>query len=395
MFVTHEEDHFATMALAILEQRGYPVRVLTGEEYAQEEDVVLFSTDGNEKVRYPNRHSRLAAHRLLQSGIVPGWALTSLYPVAIRKHPNPKCQATFEDAILRLAARYNRWFSGIAHSGCPWGCEPTGEYVPAFKDWQRKALPAMIDFSEKTAQFFAHLEPVNGECLRVASERIRKGNLRAMTVFCPHCDEARRGIINQLNWDLVKIVVRIIDSLPVERVDVLTFHPDDWDILEQCGFQEILFDSLWGKKDQLEKHWRISQEIVGLSSKMELHPLRVLFQDENLISQARQAAELRSGKMVKKLMKDPLPALQCMGRNRIKERVISDIALYLLTAKTFSQSIYIGLEVKPSYWRVSEVYRWEESFLPAAFLPECLRQHWGNWAVDKRRLNQAKALLSV
>ena len=392
-FVTHKEDNFAVKALSILQQKGYPVKVLTGEEYAQEIDVVLFSVDKDERVHFPNRHSRLAAHRLIQSGAVPWWASTSLYPVAIRKHPNSRCQATFADAISKVAVRYTRWFSGIAKTSCPWGCEPTGDYVPAFKDWQRKSL-AMVDFSEKTAQFFAYLQPVNSECLRVASERIRKGNLRAMTVFCPHCDEPRQGIVAP-HWDLVKIVVRIIDSLPVERVDVLTFHPDDWEILERYELQEILFDTLWGRKDILKKHWQISQEIVGLSSKMELHPLRVLFQDESVVKRAKRAAEPRSRKMVKKLMKDPLPVLQRMGRDRIKKRVISDIVLYLLTTKMFSQSIYIGVEVKDTYWRTSEVYKWEDSFLPAAFLPECLRQHWGNWAVDKIRLNQAKALLKT
>jgi len=138
-FVTHKEDNFAVKALSILQQKGYPVKVLTGEEYAQEIDVVLFSVDGNKRVHFPNRHSRLAAHRLIQSGVIPRWASASLYPVAIRQHPNPKYQATFAEAILKLGARYKRWFSGVSKTSCPWGSEPTGDYIPNFKDWQEKS----------------------------------------------------------------------------------------------------------------------------------------------------------------------------------------------------------------------------------------------------------------
>ncbi len=390
--VTHEKDDFAVEALDKFKKRGYPVNVLTDGEYAQPSDLAIFSVNGNGiQINFPGRHSRLAAHRLIEAGVVPEWALSTPYLIAIRKHPNQKTWQTFDSTVKFIGQMYEQWFAGIRNCNCPWGCEPTGDSLSFFTEWQKMNMSVIAgSVSDKVRQFFTYLEPLNTECLRKAVERV-DGNLRAVSAFCFHSDKSREGIVDS-NPLIEGAVAELIDFLPIERLDVFTFHPDDIPVLEKYNLQDVILSELWGDRSAFEKQWQASERIVQLTSKVNLLPLKDLFQDEKQVEEAIRIAKARAGIMAKVIAKDPPPIFQMLSKKEQKKRLAAEAVLYLLMTARFPEYVYIGFEVHAEYWRTGELFKWGKNYLPILFTPKCLRQHWGDWNVDEARIAEVRKL---
>ena len=390
--VTHETDDFAVSALKTL-KKGRPsieVAFLNGD-HARSTDVAVFTLGKEFMVHFPGRHIRMAAHRLLEAGVVPEWAATTPYLAALRVHPREKTRNSIKEAVSFLADSYAHWFTGRKCT-CPWGCEPEGESLDFFRKWQQKALNVGEGEPEEVQRFLSTLEPLSMSCMQETVKRVKEGGVTAVSAFCFHSDQERACVVDRLDPQIQQATAGLVEDLPVKRLDLFTFHPGDMEVLAQYDLQDVVLSTLWGNEKQIRKHWQLSEGFANLSDKIQLLPLKKLFENEVLVRSAWKTAESRAKEMMKSIMKNPPPVFEHLSPEEQRRRLAREAVLYLLMTAQYSQSVYVGLEVHTEYWRTGELYEWGDSYLPVNMVPSALRQHWAPWAVNEDRMQKIRML---
>lgn len=389
--VAHEADKFAVESLNTL-KKGRPsveVRFLEDGEHASANDVAVFTLNGNSDVHFPGKHMRMAAHRLLEAGVVPEWAATTPYLAALRRHPVEKTRKNINEAVKFLAEAYADWFTGRKCT-CPWGCEPEGDSLETFRHWQKRAFEVSDGEAEEVRRFLSILEPLNMSCMQESAKRIKGGDVAVVSAFCFHSDQDRTCIVDELNPQVQLAAANLVKDLPVKKMDIFTFHPDDMEVLARHDLQDVILSNLQGNKKQVRKHWELSEGFANLSDKIQLLPLKKLFEDEALVMSAWKTARSRAKEMAKYIMKNPPPIFEHLSPDEQKRRLAREAVLYLLMTAQYPQSVYVGFEVHTEYWRTGDLFQWGSSYLPVNMVPSCLRQHWAPWAVNKERIQEIR-----
>ncbi len=380
----NKKDQIALDVAQRIKKLGYKVEIISDEERVYPGEVAIFSVNNNGDIHFPGKHGRLAAHRLFEAGVVPKWADTP-FVVAFRPHPNPKTSRGIDECIKQFIKSYQEWFAGIRNCACPWGCEPTGEARSAFEQWRKTVAQAFLtDRHEKVHQLLSYFSPLDNQALREVVERINICR-EAVSALCLHADEERQKIVSVLNGVILGSVRSLIKLMPFEKVKIFSFSPQDEEVLSEWKMESIVLPSIWGNK-KLEKHWQLCRLLEeGTEGKVEIVPIRELFQDKKLVEEAWDLASSRGGRMFQKLRKNPPPVFRKLSTKQQKERLAAEAVLYLLMTAQYSESIYLGFEVHAEYWRSGKLYQWGDKFLPVIFAPYCLRQHWGDWAMNSKR----------
>jgi len=386
----HQKDKFAVEVLREISRLGYQTRIVNDGESAFLGEIAIFSVN-NGNVHFPSKHGRLAAHRLFEAGVVPEWASATPFVAAFRLHPNKKIQTGINECLKQFTKAYQEWFAGIRNCACPWGCEPTGDARTAFEQWRKMLAHAFLaGRQEKAHQLFSYFDPLDNRSLQEAVRRVENGCKQAISALCLHSDEGREGIVASLNKEVIANVKALLDHLPFERIKIFSFSPSDLEVLKKLNLQSVVLSGVWGREKEIKRHWDLCQALVG--PRVEIVPLEKLFSNEELIEKVWRTARARAGRMHQKLRKNPPPIFRMLSPREQKERLAAEAVLYLLMTAQYADSVYLGFEVHAEYWRSGELYRWKENFLPVVFAPHCLRQHWADWAVDEKRLDEISKL---
>jgi hypothetical protein len=99
-FCTKLGDRKAEEAITILERLGCKTQFLSEGELAPEGSVAFFTLNGTSNFRFRHRHVKISPN--LREEIIPIWARTTPFVVAVRNHPH--IQDTFPVSIKRAAA---------------------------------------------------------------------------------------------------------------------------------------------------------------------------------------------------------------------------------------------------------------------------------------------------
>ena len=383
--VVSERDKFV---VGVLERFDVKHSVLRDGQYAQPQELAIFSVNG-ENVHFPGKHARLAVHRLIEAGVVPAWAATTPYIVALKDNFNDKRRGEIGRALKNIIQVYEEWFSGLRGFDCPWGSKPTGNAaILSFENWKTQNIAVLTNsFSPEVKKFFSLLEPLNNKCLRGTVGKIDNPNeLRAVSALCLHNEKNGLKIADDFRTEIVEAVVKMVDSLPISQLDVFTFHPDCLDTFRYYGLEKIIHQPLRNEK-QLQRHWELSQKIAKLSPKIRLRSIAELFQNEIIADNAFRTSRARAGMILKEMRGKQLPSIiRDLSSPERKERLAAEAMPYLLMTAHFPDSVYIGLEIRSGFIKTGGLYKWGKNYLPVVWAPKCLRQPWVNWAVDAERV---------
>ncbi len=393
VFVAHERDVFAIQVLDILRKQGYETKAIDAG-FAGEKDIAIFSLNGNrDKVHFPNRHARLAAHRLIEAGVVPDWATATPYLACVKEHPNEKLKKNLKNSVEQITFLYEEWFAGIRGCACPWGCEPKGSSVEAFNNWEKKFFSDKGKAASSEAKkFLRNLDPLNHDCLIEAVKRAGSSGLNMISAFCIHANSDRSRVVNNLDSQIKKAFRKFLEESPIDSLKIMTFGPEDLEVLENYDMLDIVLPALREKPDELKKNWDLSLDLVSSSKKVELIPVRKLFVSAQKVMRAKKEAAERAGEMYVKIQKNEPPIFKMLSDQEKKSRLRSEATTYLLLTDYFSDLTYLGFEVHADYWRSGQLYKYGDKFLPVLMAPSILRQHFGSWYMDKDRRSKIKKL---
>lgn len=382
--VAHSSDSFALMALTKIAKRGHDTRIIGYGEYAESNEVAIFTLDGKNRDVFKSKHVRMAVHRLLEAGVVPTWASMTPYMVAVREHPNEIVRVGLNEALRCFTEAYDMWFAGRSKTACPWGGAPTGDQG-AYIKWRHR-INGNSSVSGTIRSFFSHLEPHSGRCLREAARRLESSSTIGVTAFCPHFTEDRSTIVSELYAPVMQGVAKFVESLPIRELRIHTFHPDDWERFRLIGLGEMFLGSIMGNPDRLAKTWELSRSVVEqLPVKMTLHPMHALLNSQKVVEEALREAAVRGRKMIRKIQSNPPPYLTQYSPRERETRMMADAASYLLLTANYPDAIYIGFEVRSIAWTLGTLNQIGDKYLPLMFVPDCLRQHWAPWAFENGR----------
>jgi|GEM_PF-2091627 len=234
-------------------------------------------------------------------------------------------------------------------------------------------------------------------------------SFRLVSGCCLNADESRHGIVERLNPEITSLLCRTakaaFDQVPVSEWYLYTFGPADYDFLGDLGIQKVLLPYMWNKpksevQPDMTKNYELLQGLVDELSQALPFPVRAgqLSDDTSrvdvpwLVEASRERASL----MLPELMKHP-PAIfnQLNGPQDILDRVQQEAFLYLLDTVRWGQVkgesrppvCYVGVEVHGGYWENGNLCVGPHGeFLPLAWLPQCVRQHWGDWVLKNHTI---------
>ncbi len=224
--------------------------------------------------------------------------------------------------------------------------------------------------------FLSDFTPLTKRDVEEVKKKVaKKRKLRAVTALCLHADQERKRIVYFLKEKKIREVQKMISRLPLERLVVVTFHPDDIPVLERFGIEKVILPSIYRAEDreeQLKRQWRLSKEVFENLP----FPVDFLKISDILDREVMEEAERRAEGMIIEIQKDPPPVFRFLSTNEMKRRIKGEAAL-CLSLTQMSCDFYLGLEVHSKYWKTGNLYKWGERYLPTFWLPSSLRQHWG------------------
>lgn len=240
-----------------------------------------------------------------------------------------------------------------------------------------------------------------------------------ISACCLNADEARTGIVDSLSPEIVNLLARCaqaaFERLPrIQQWRITTFGPDDYNWLEEIGISKVLLPYMWDAprskvREDMEKNFALTGEMVSVLASLLPFPVTLAqLSDLNdsldipwLVSESRERANL----MLPSLEREPpLIFRQLKTRQERFDRVQQEAFLYLLDTIRFGQLhgenrpaiLYVGLEVHGGYWAHGNLFQGPRGeFLPLAWLPQCVRQHWGGWVLKNPQLNKERKQLSA
>ena len=307
VFVAHERDGFAVKVLDILRKQGYETKAIT-DGFAEDKEIAIFSLNGNgHKVHFPNRHSRLAAHRLMEAGVVPEWASTTPYLACVKEHPNEKLKKNIGNSVEQITFLYEEWFAGIRGCSCPWGCEPKGISTEAFSEWENKFFGENDKtFSNENSKFLRRLDALNRDCLSEAVKRVGDEKLNMISAFCIHTSSDRGKVLNSLDGQIESAFIKFIEDSPIESIKIMTFAPEDLIVLRKYDMLDIVLPALREKPEELKRNWELSLDLTRNSKKIELISVGELFSSAEQVKKAKKEAIARAGKMYSEIKKNEI-----------------------------------------------------------------------------------------
>lgn len=241
--------------------------------------------------------------------------------------------------------------------------------------------------------------------------------IKLVSGCCLNADASRRGIVGSLSTDITALLARTVqaafDQLPIHDWYIYTFGPKDHEWLGDLGIQKVLLPYMWNApttdvRDDLHKNYELTKNLGEIIQAKVNFPV-VVGQLSDYTSQVDiawliEASRERAKEMLPKLMARP-PAIfsQLQSPRDVLDRVQQEAFLYLLYTTRWGQLentdraavLYAGLEVHGGYWANGNLFSGPRGdFLPLAWFPQCVRQHWGHWTLANRSLAAQRQRLS-
>ena len=233
---------------------------------------------------------------------------------------------------------------------------------------------------------------------------------------CLNANESRRGIVENLNPDIVNLLARTagaaFDQMPISDWYIYTFGPKDFDWLGDLGIQKVLLPYMWdAPKAQVLKDMELNYALVmslGQTIQAKVNFPVIVGQLSDYTAKVDlewlvEASRERARKMLPGLMSEPpIIFTQLKSEQEVFDRVQQEAFLYLLDTVRWGQIsgedripvLCAGLEVHGGYWAHGNLFNGPNGeFLPLSWLPQAVRQHWGDWAAKNQHLAKERLRL--
>ncbi len=235
-----------------------------------------------------------------------------------------------------------------------------------------------------------------------------------LSACCLNADEPRTGIVNSLTPAIIEPLVRTalaaFRNFPhISEWVLTTFGPDDYAWLGELNIQKVLLPYMWDaplekvRADML-KNFQLVQKLAAILGRYLPFPVRAiqLASDTHGIDVAWLVAESRrrAEQMMPALLADPPKIFAQLPNMEAKiARIQQEALLYLLDTLRFGQRpgeqrpavLNCGVEVHGQYWMTGDLFRGPQGeFLPLAWFPQCVRQHWGDWMLKNKQLTSER-----
>ena len=263
--------------------------------------------------------------------------------------------------------------------------------------------------------------------------------IRLVSACCLNATADRTGIVDRLAPEITDLLVRCARaatsqlSHQIEGWTISTFGPDDYDWLGNLGISKVLLPYMWDApeakvRSDLTRNYELIDDLARqLQTKLPF-PVRAVqigqsHADLDLAS-VIEAGKQRAEMMLPGLLANPplifrtieqdlrrrhpnlsgqlwYEALEQEWRARIEQEAL----LYLIDTARYGSpadlapgepvNVCLGLEVHGGYIKQGNLNCGADGlFLPVAWLPGCVRQHFGAWVLsnnalarERRRLN--------
>lgn len=263
--------------------------------------------------------------------------------------------------------------------------------------------------------------------------------IELVTACCLNATKDRHRIVDQFAPEITSLLVRCARaafsrlSPRVTEWSVSTFGPGDLEWLGELGMTRVLLPYMWDApaeivRGDMQQNYDLMQGLVNQLDAALPFPVRLT--ELNAMSGAVDMARLieasaeRSVKMMAVLSQDPpliFKTIEADLRRRNPglpdsefrqlvaqeqyTRVRQEAFLYLLdtlrhgTPDTLGPddpvSLCVGLEVHGGYIATGQLNEVDGKYLPVAWLPGCVRQHWGPWVLENGALKKERAQLAA
>jgi hypothetical protein len=233
---------------------------------------------------------------------------------------------------------------------------------------------------------------------------------------CLNADEERTGIVDCFDPDITDLLCRTakaaFDALPgIAEWWIYTFGPDDFDFLGELGISKVLLPYMWdAPRNKVRADMGKNLELMqALGAKLQdclpfpVHVGQLSERSEKvdipwLVQESRKRAEI----MLPELTAHPPLIFKKLTPEERVDRTQQEAFLYLLDTVRLGQLegedrdkvVYVGMEVHGGYWQQGDLFRGPRGeFLPLAWFPQCVRQHWGPWVAKNATLKRERERL--
>ncbi|HDY72752.1 MAG TPA: hypothetical protein ENH90_01175 [bacterium] len=142
IFCTNKDDIRGLIAIKALQQVGCSTVILKAGEKASEIAVAFFTPKEESNINW-GKWLKMTTHRF--GNIVPDWAKSTPYSVALRPNPreepskDPAALTRFQKAVLSAALKYEVWFTENVECP-PWGQKMyyTTKHIKELENWRSK-----------------------------------------------------------------------------------------------------------------------------------------------------------------------------------------------------------------------------------------------------------------
>lgn len=235
-----------------------------------------------------------------------------------------------------------------------------------------------------------------------------------LSACCLNADEPRTGIVDAFTPAIIEPFVRTalaaFKRFPhIGEWVITTFGPDDYAWLGELNIQKVLLPYMWDAplekvRADMAKNFQLVERLASVLNQYLPFPVRAiqLASDTHgvdvpwLVRESRKRAE----QMMPELLKNPPKIFEKLPDYEAKiARIQQEAFLYLLDTMRFGQRagearpavLNCGVEVHGQYWMTGDLFRGPQGeFLPLAWFPQCVRQHWGEWVLKNKQSNSER-----
>lgn len=233
---------------------------------------------------------------------------------------------------------------------------------------------------------------------------------------CLNCTEDRRRIVSQLSPRVTSLLSRTaaaaFSGLPIHSWRISTFGPDDLELLGEWGIKQVLLPYMWDApveqvRADMAQNFRLVQELVAILDATLPFPVTAhqLFEEVVAVDveQLTKLAYERARLMLPELERNPPKIFGQIHPSQWLARIQQEAFLYLWDTTQHGQLagtnrpavICAGLEVHGGYVQGGELFKGPNGeFLPYAWLPNGVRQHWGSWTESNHTLTKERQRLN-
>lgn len=275
--------------------------------------------------------------------------------------------------------------------------------VMAFAERRRQFEPWMLRFPQTEGDF--HRATI--------ARWVNSGTpTTAISAACLNATEDRRGIVKQFSATAVRLLVEMARAtfaqMPhTQAWHISTFGVGDVDFLQEFGIQRVLLPYMVARleegeagvmrvKDDMHRNYALMEELVAqlnaaLPFPVTLHEIREGVEELDVPTLIK-AAERRAEQMMPYLLQHPPKIFASLPEEEWPVRVRQEAFLYMLDSLRYAgrEGFWqLAVEVHGGYIAAGNLDRTDDGRRwPLAFLPDAVRQHWGDWT--DRHPNTAK-----